>query len=88
MAETSTTDMPRFRSYLKDVAAGVMGEKLLSMTEAMTLVGDELDGQIKIRKELMWDMVGTLYPSILRGEIASLQARKVRTDKWHGLYRD
>ena len=67
----SRTSTPRFRSYLKDDTSDTAGAggKLLSIEEAMTLVG-----------------VGTLYPSILRSEIESLQARKVRTDRWQGLY--
>ena len=88
MAKTSTTDMPRFRSYLmNDNTSVATADRPLSIDEAMKLVGDELDRQIKIRKDLLSMMGGTLYPSIVRGEIEQLEARKVRTDRWHGLYR-
>ena len=75
-------------SRTSDTSDRVMVASTISLPidEAMTLVGDELDGQIKVRKELMSHMVGTLYPSILRGEIERLVTRKVRTDRWHGLY--
>ena len=37
---------------------------------------DQIDDQIKIREELIGQMVGSLYPRILSGEIDKLKAMK------------
>ena len=37
---------------------------------------EEIEEQIKVRKELIDQMVGTLYPSILWGEIEKLEEWK------------
>jgi len=37
---------------------------------------EEIDDQIKIRQFLFNDMVGNLYPSILKGEISKLKIMK------------
>jgi hypothetical protein len=38
---------------------------------------DEVAEQIVVRKLLLKEMVGTLYPTILKGEIEILQTRKM-----------
>jgi len=50
---------------------------MLPINEALKLYSiDSLDKEIKERRDLMWNMVGTLYPSILNREIEKLLDRK------------
>jgi len=50
-------------------------EKLIKIKEALTLPTEEVNKQIEIRKHLISQMVGTLYPSILWDEIEKLEER-------------
>lgn len=50
-----------------------MGEMLIDVNFVKQ---DQIDDQIKVREELIGQMVGTLYPRILSGEIDKLKAMR------------
>ena len=50
--------------------------QLLPMEACWSLDNDELDEQIATRQNLIQQMVGTLYPNILMGEILRLSYMK------------
>ncbi len=61
--------------------------RMVGITDAMLLVGEDLDEQVRVRVALIKDMVGSLYPSIVGDEVLLLRERQVKVNKWIGLYR-
>ncbi len=61
--------------------------RMVGITDAMLLTGEDLDEQIRVRVALINDMVGSLYPSIVGDEVLLLRERQVKVNKWIGLYR-
>jgi hypothetical protein len=49
---------------------------VLSVRDCLGLEDDEIQAQIEMRRDLLKQMVGTLYPSMLQDEIAVLWSFK------------
>ena len=49
---------------------------VLSVKDCLGLKDDEIQKQIEMRRDLLKQMVGTLYPSMLQDEIAMLWSLK------------
>ena len=50
----------------------------MTLIDIKDIKPEQIDDQIEVRKELIGEMVGNLYPAILQGEIDKL--KKMRDD--------
>lgn len=50
----------------------------MTLIDIKDIKPEQIDDQIEVRKELIGEMVGSLYPAIVQGEIDKL--RKMRDD--------
>ena len=53
-------------------------DKLIILIDLKDIKPEQIDEQIEVRKKLIGEMVGNLYPAILQGEIDKL--KKMRDD--------
>ncbi len=62
--------------------------KMIGISDAMLLIGNDLDRQVTVRVALLNQMVGRVYPAIVCDEVKMLRERQAKMNRWGVLYKE